>query len=103
VDLRSGSNAQTLYDQLKAFVADCADHLDHVAPRPAAQLHRASTHWLRHTEITHSLVAGTPLDVEMKVAGYASITTTSQYSYAETRRRLPGSAGAGAAALDPAR
>lgn len=93
VDPRVGINAQTLYDQLKAFFASCAEELDQVAPQSAAQLRRASTHWLRHTGITHSLAAGTPLDVEMKVAGHASIATTSQYSHAETRRRLQGSAG----------
>jgi site-specific recombinase XerD len=92
VDPRRGINAQTLYDQLKAFFSDCADHLDHVAPLSAAQLRRASTHWLRHTGITHSLAAGTPTEVEMLVAGHASLATTSKYAHAETRRRLQGSA-----------
>ncbi|MFC5510477.1 phage integrase family protein [Massilia jejuensis] len=92
VDPRRGINAQTLYDQLKVFFAGCADHLEHVAPQSAAQLRRASTHWLRHTGITHSLAAGTPAEVEMKVAGHASLATTSKYAHAETRRRLQGSA-----------
>lgn len=92
VDPRRGINAQTLYDQLKVFFAECADRLDHVAPQSAAQLRRASTHWLRHTGITHSLATGTPAEVEMKVAGHASLATTSKYAHAETRRRLQGSA-----------
>jgi hypothetical protein len=72
--------------------ADSVDHFDQVAPQSAAQLRRASTHWLRHTG-THSLAAGTLLDVEMKVTGHASMSTTSKYAHAETHRRLQGSAG----------
>jgi site-specific recombinase XerD len=92
VDPLRGIHAQTLYEQLKVFFADCAAQLDRVAPQSAAQLRRASTHWLRHTGITHSLAAGTPLEVEMLVAGHASLATTSKYAHAETRRRLQGSA-----------
>ena len=54
----------------------------------AAQLRRASTHWMRRTGITHSLASGTPMDVEMGIAGHSSIATTSRYTHAETRRRL---------------
>lgn len=93
VDPLRGISAQTLYDQLKDFFAACADKLAPQAPQSAAQFRRASTHWMRHTGITHSLAAGTPLDVEMNVVGHASIATTSRYTHAEARRRLQESAG----------
>lgn len=90
-DPRLGIGAQTFYDQLKGFFGDCAVSFAKAEPELAAQLARASTFWLRHTGIAHSLAAGTPLEVEMKVAGHASISTTSQYVDVEARRRLEGS------------
>ncbi|NTB05867.1 phage integrase family protein [Agrobacterium tumefaciens] len=92
-DPRHGISAQTLYCQLKHFFAGCAKKLKSSEPQSAAQFERASTHWMRHTGITHSLAAGTPLDVEMNVVGHASIATTSRYTHAEARRRLQESAG----------
>lgn len=88
LDSRAGISAQTLYEQLKAFFGACADRLSPHAPQAAAQLRRASTHWLRHSGITASLVAGTPLDVEMDAVGHASAVTTSRYLHLEARRLL---------------
>lgn len=92
VDPRAGISGQTLYDQIKAFFTSCAERLGTDSPQAASQLRRASTHWLRHTGITHSLAAGTPIDVEMAIAGHSSAATTGKYTHAEQRRRLQESA-----------
>jgi site-specific recombinase XerD len=88
VDPCAGISGQTLYDQIKTFFALCAEELASDSPQAARQLRRASTHWLRHTGITHSLAAGTPIDVEMAIAGHSSAATTGKYTHAEQRRRL---------------
>jgi site-specific recombinase XerD len=85
---RDGIGGQTLYDQLKAFFALCADRLQTHAPQSAQQLRKASTHWLRHTGVTASLANGTPLDVEMNAVGHSSPATTATYIHTETRRLL---------------
>lgn len=83
-----GIGAQTLYDQLKSFFRKCADHMEHSDRAGACALRAASTHWLRHTGITHSLAEGTPPDLEMAAAGHNSLDTTGIYSHAEARRML---------------
>lgn len=88
VDRYGPIGAQTLYDQLKAFFARCATRLHATDPAAAAQLARASAHWLRHTGITHAQANGTPLDVEMAIAGHTSPATTAGYTQVERRRLL---------------
>ena len=73
---------------MKAFFARCAARLQATNLAAAAQLARASVHWLRHTGITHAQANGTPLDVEMAIAGHASPTTTAGYTQVELRRLL---------------
>lgn len=91
VDTDAGISAQTLYGQVTGFFAYCGQLLAAGDPDGAARLHQASTHWMRHTGITHSLAAGTPIDVEMLAAGHASMATTSRYTHSEPRRLLQGS------------
>jgi integrase len=47
-DPAAGVSAGTLYAQLKAFLATCAQQLDRTAPADAQALRRASLQWLRH-------------------------------------------------------
>jgi len=91
-DPHAGIGAQTWYDQLVAFFERCAAQLVDVDADSAAHLRRASTHWLRHTKITHSLAAGTTAHIERSIAGHASIDTTSGYDNPEGKRRMRGSA-----------
>jgi site-specific recombinase XerD len=90
-DPLAGIGAQTWYDALKGFFGQVASKMEHTAPSAAAQLRRASSHWLRHTRVSHSLAAGTDADVERLVAGHRSLATTSGYAHAEGKRRLRGS------------
>lgn len=89
VDPREGIAASTFYDQLKAFFADCADVLrKRKDTRGAARFEQASTHWLRHTHISHAIAAGMPLDIASENAGHASLDTTTIYSTGERKRRM---------------
>jgi integrase len=88
----AGIGGQTWYDQLVAFFSACAQQLAAEDPDSAAHLEQATTHWLRHTKITHSLAAGTAPHIERVVAGHASIDTTSGYDNPEGKRRMRGSA-----------
>jgi site-specific recombinase XerC len=56
-------------------------------PRAAADLRRASTHWLRHTHANHALDAGGDLrDVQAQL-GHASLATTTLYTKGDAARQ----------------
>lgn len=93
VDPRKPISAQTFYDQLKAFFKDQAARLARTDPAAAEAFKNASTHWLRHSRISHSLAAGTDLRIEMKNAGHKSPETTAIYTHIEARERILGNAG----------
>ncbi|MHA7685162.1 tyrosine-type recombinase/integrase [Cupriavidus sp. PET2-C1] len=48
----------------------------------------ASTHWLRHTHISHALAAGVPIEVMQQNVGHGSLATTSRYVTTEDARRM---------------
>ncbi len=79
-DPLAGIGAQTLYDQLKAFFGAHAAALRETAPQDAHRIKRVTTHWLRHTSVSHAIAAGSPLDVVQSRAGYASLATTTNYT-----------------------
>ena len=79
--------ATTLYRQIKRFFQACASELDAADPRGAERLRAASTHWMRHTHISHALAAGTPLEMVQQNAGHASLDTTTRYVTTEDARR----------------
>src|SRR5450631_3668771 len=54
----------------------------------AERLTQASTHWLLHTHGSHSMTAGTPLDIVQQNMGHASIDTTTINVTSEDRRRM---------------
>ncbi|MFJ1254149.1 phage integrase family protein [Cupriavidus sp. CuC1] len=80
--------ATTLYRQIKRFFQACASELDLVDARGAARLRAASTHWMRHTHISHALAAGAPLEIVQQNAGHASLDTTTRYITTEDARRM---------------
>lgn len=48
-------SAARLYDIIKSFFAGAANALPECKHEAAQRIHRASTHWLRHTFATHLL------------------------------------------------
>lgn len=56
-----------------------ANALEFTSPAGAATLHRASTHWLRHSAASHQADAGTDLRFIQKNLRHASIETTGIY------------------------
>jgi site-specific recombinase XerD len=85
---KEGISAGTLYSQLKGYFGECAARLAASDPKGAQRLAAASTHWLRHTHGSHSVAAGTPLDVLQQNLGHASLNTTTIYVTSEDRRRM---------------
>lgn len=88
-DARAGIACNTLYDQVKRFFAGCAAELHARGDlRGAARFERASTHWLRHTHASHSIAAGTPVEIAQHNLGHASLATTTVYVSTEKKRRM---------------
>lgn len=92
VDPLTGIGAQTWYAALRGFFRRCAKQLTEHDPVAAAQLGRASTHFLRHSRISHSLDAGTAQHIERDLAGHSSLETTGHYVHTNGKQRMRGSA-----------
>ncbi|MDF3883940.1 phage integrase family protein [Cupriavidus basilensis] len=84
----AGLAATTLYRQIKRFFQACAAELAPVDDRGARRLAAASTHWMRHTHVSHALAAGAPLEAVRQNAGHASLDTTTRYVTTEEARRM---------------
>jgi integrase len=87
-DPARGISSDALYKHLKTFFAACADALRQHDEVSAERLASASTHWLRHTHISHALAAGAPIEVVQQNAGHASLDTTTRYVTTEDARRM---------------
>lgn len=72
----------------KTIFERAAATLAHTQRANAAQLARASAHWLRHTHGTHALGDGASLEVVQANFGHTSIDTTTIYVTAERDRRF---------------
>ena len=57
-------------------------------PHAAGELRQFSVHSLRHTGISTSIAAGTPLQVVMKNAGHADLSTLSIYISADLQQQV---------------
>jgi integrase len=87
-------SGQSLYRQLKQLFSRAAERMVLAGRRhDAAPLLRASTHWLRHTNATHSVDAGVPLDVLSRALGHANLQVTSIYVSAGDLQRRAREAG----------
>lgn len=94
VDPREGIAQSTFYDQLKRFFVECSDVLRRRGDtRGAGRLAKASTHWLRHTHLSHAIAAGMPIEIAQQNAGHASLATTTVYVTTEHKRRMKAVAG----------
>ena len=66
----------------KTFL-ECAKTLEKDRPDFAIKLKKASTHWLRHTAITHQADAGIELRYIKRNARHENVETTMLYQHAE--------------------
>ncbi|WP_254223024.1 phage integrase family protein [Burkholderia multivorans] len=72
----------------KGIFARAADQLAIAYPNAAADLRRASTHWLRHTFANHGLDAGADIRDMQELLGHASLGTTTRYTKADAVRQF---------------
>jgi site-specific recombinase XerD len=71
----------------KRIFERAADQLETRYPGAAADLRNASTHWLRHTHVNHTLDSGADVrDVQTNL-GHASLATTTIYTKGDSARR----------------
>lgn len=86
-DLAGSVSGSAFHRQLKRFFSACADQLASNDAAAADRLRQASTHWMRHTHISHALDAGVPVEVVQQNVGHVSLDTTSRYVRTEQARR----------------
>jgi len=82
----SGVTANMIYRLVKKLFLDCATSLEKTQPHFAEKLKKSSTHWLRHTAITHQADAGIELRYIKRNARHESVETTMHYQHAEEEK-----------------
>ncbi len=93
-DPREGDAASTLYRQIKAFFANCAEALRGQGDAKGAErFAKASTHWMRHSHASHAIARGVPIEIAQQNLGHASLATTTVYVTTEAKRRMRAMAG----------
>lgn len=78
-----GISANMVYRIIKAVMEKAADGLEAIQFHQAHKLRRVSTHWLRHTAITHQADAGIELRYLNKSARHSKLETTAIYLHAD--------------------
>lgn len=78
-----GIGDNMIYRIVKDLVAKAAARMAVDDPYQAEKLRRASTHWFRHTSITHQADAGIDIQFLQRNARHARIDTTGLYLHAE--------------------
>jgi site-specific recombinase XerD len=78
-----GVTSNMIYRLVKKTFLDCAETFKKDRPDFAMKLKKASTHWLRHTSITHQADAGIELRYIKRSARHESVETTMLYQHAE--------------------
>jgi site-specific recombinase XerD len=76
-----------LWGVLKRFFLLAADDIEADHPPLAAKLRNASTHWMRHTHVTHALSRGAELTTVRDNLRHASVSTTSIYLHSDEVKR----------------
>ena len=79
----AGIGDNMIYRIIKDLVAKAAARMETDDPHQAAKLRRASTHWFRHTSITHQADAGITLRFLQRNARHAKLDTTGLYLHTE--------------------
>lgn len=72
-----------IYLIVKQTVQQAADKLAGHSATKAEKLRQASTHWFRHTSLTHQADSGIDIRYLKATARHASITTTQRYMHEE--------------------
>ncbi|MFL6623123.1 MAG: tyrosine-type recombinase/integrase [Sulfurifustis sp.] len=75
--------ANMVYRIVKDILERAAAAIEAQEPHKAAKLRKASTHWLRHTAVTHQADAGIELRYLNKSARHAKLETTGIYLHAD--------------------
>lgn len=83
LDGKHGVTANMIYRIIKDVMTRAADQLQATQTHQADKLRQASTHWLRHTAITHQADAGIELRYLNKSARHSKLETTAIYLHAE--------------------
>jgi site-specific recombinase XerD len=86
LDGKTGITDSMIYKLVKGALRAAAAELEPRDPVRAAQLRAASTHWLRHTAISHQADLGLDLNLLRKSARHARLDTTALYLHAEEDR-----------------
>lgn len=76
-------SSKMIYLIVKETLAQAANKLETSSPHQAEKLRNASTHWFRHTSITHQADKGIDIRHLQATARHASITTTQRYLHEE--------------------
>ena len=79
----AGIGDNMIYRIIKELVMLAAARLEADDPYQAEKLRRASTHWFRHTSITHQADAGIDLRFLQRNARHSRLDTTGLYLHAE--------------------
>lgn len=79
-------SANMIYRLVKKIFLDCAKAIEKTRPEFSLKLKQASTHWLRHTAITHQTDAGIELRYIKRNARHESVETTMLYQHVEEDR-----------------
>ncbi|MBI2379487.1 MAG: tyrosine-type recombinase/integrase [Gammaproteobacteria bacterium] len=90
-------SANMVYRLVKATFAEVAQQLEVKDPPAAHKLRQASTHWMRHTAVTHMADEGLELRLLNRTARHEKLETTMIYLHAEDehwhdslmQRRMP--------------
>lgn len=81
-----GISANMVYRQVKSVVKEAAETIQLENPIQASTLKKASTHWFRHTSVTHGDDAGIELKYLTRSARHEKIETTAIYQHAEDNK-----------------
>ena len=77
---------QALYMLVKSIFCRAAERIEAERPAGAERLRRASTHWMRHTGISHLLDADVDPRVAQAQARHSTLATTSRYDHKDRTR-----------------
>lgn len=78
----SGISSNMIYRLIKRFFAHVSDQAKQRRPETADLYARVSTHWMRHTSLTHQADAGIELRYLNRNARHANLETTGIYLHA---------------------
>lgn len=81
-----GISNSMIYRLVKQIFTHCAKTIEKERPDYAKKLQQASTHWLRHTAITHQTDAGIELRYIKRNARHESVETTMLYQHVEEEK-----------------